>query len=86
MCRHRDTVCDDIVESGCPEDDEWSAGPGFKCLRNGKTCRLPQQLLYDNVKDCELGEDLCFRHSVEYVRSFYQDSGSSLRPNIEKLV
>ena len=36
------------------------AGPGFKCRSNNTYCVLPQVLLYDNVKDCERGEDLCF--------------------------
>ena len=60
VCCHRDTVCNGKIEDGCPDDDEWAAGTGFKCTRNGRVCRLPQQLLHDDVQDCEQGEDLCF--------------------------
>ena len=59
-CVSRETLCDGFATSGCAEDDEWQAGIGFKCVRNGRTCHLPQQLLYDDVKDCDNGEDICF--------------------------
>ena len=60
-CQKRDTLCDDNAMNGCEEeDDEWSTGTGFKCMRNGKICKIPQQLLYDGVRDCEQGEDICF--------------------------
>ena len=29
-------------------------------MRNGEFCRLPQQLLLDDVQDCDQGEDLCY--------------------------
>ena len=60
MCYSRDTVCDGIILTGCPDDEEWSTGIGFKCIRNDKECLLPQQFLYDDVKDCQRGDDLCF--------------------------
>ena len=53
-------MCDGNFDEDCPEDDEWSIGTGFKCIRNGKICKLPQQLVYDAVQDCDKGEDLCF--------------------------
>ena len=65
VCCARHTVCDDVINSECTGDDEWSTGAGFKCVRNGKVCRLPQQLLYDNVQDCESGEDLCFDNEFD---------------------
>jgi len=27
-------------------------------------CRLPQQLLWDNVKDCDDGSDICYQSNV----------------------
>ena len=72
-CRPRDSVCDGIISTGCPEDDEWSTGAGFKCLRNGRTCKLPQQLIYDNVEDCERGDDICFFHNND--DGIFVDSG-----------
>ena len=59
-CVSRDTVCNGEISNGCPEDEEWENGIGFKCLRNGKICLLPQQLLYDDIQDCDYGEDMCF--------------------------
>ncbi|XP_076799429.1 uncharacterized protein LOC143444168 isoform X2 [Clavelina lepadiformis] len=59
-CRPRSTICDGNSCNGCDEDTEWTSGVGFKCVRNGKPCLIPQQLLHDNVKDCDNGEDLCF--------------------------
>ena len=64
-CVRRETVCDGFVTLGCAEDDEWQAGIGFKCVRNGRTCHLPQQLLYDDIKDCDNGEDFCFVSPLE---------------------
>ena len=58
-CRRRDTICDGVRSPSCLEDDEWTTGTGFKCIRNGRICRLPQQLLYDDFHDCEKGEDVC---------------------------
>ena len=45
----------------CPEDTERQRGIGFKCIRNGKLCLLPQVLLTDDISDCDNGDDLCFR-------------------------
>ena len=59
-CVNRERVCNGKHEEDCPEDDDWSVGPGFKCIRNGEICKLPQQLLFDEVQDCDKGEDLCF--------------------------
>ena len=59
-CVNRDILCDGKKERGCDDDSEWESGIGFKCIRNGKLCRLPQQLVYDDVQDCDGGEDLCF--------------------------
>ena len=66
-CVSRERVCDGkhgkhCPKHGehCPEDDGWNVGPGFKCIRNGKICKLPQQLLFDEEQDCDKGEDLCF--------------------------
>ena len=59
-CYQRDTVCDGSVATGCLQDDEWNTGIGFKCVKNGKKCRIPQQLLYDDIEDCQKGEDVCF--------------------------
>ena len=59
-CVSRSTICDGLISTGCPEDDEWKTGIGFKCIRNGRVCRLPQQLLYDDITDCDNGEDICF--------------------------
>ena len=64
ICVKRDTVCDGIYRTVCPEDDEWQTGIGFKCMRNQKTCHLPQQLLYDTIQECDNGEDLCFEAIV----------------------
>lgn len=58
-CVGRDSVCDGVFDNMCPEDDEWQSGVGFKCVRKGKICKLPQQLLRDDVADCDNGEDLC---------------------------
>ena len=45
---------------GCEEDQEWTNGPGFKCVREGRLCFLPQQLAADDVQDCDGGQDLCY--------------------------
>jgi len=65
-CAKRTTVCDGNACDGCAEDDEWKAGNGFKCIRDGSTCRLPQQLLWDNVQDCDDGSDLCYNVNLTY--------------------
>ena len=59
-CVLRTTVCDGDSCDGCLEDDEWETAIGFQCVRNGKLCRLPQQLLYDGIQDCDQKEDLCY--------------------------
>ncbi|XP_076812331.1 uncharacterized protein LOC143459189 isoform X2 [Clavelina lepadiformis] len=59
-CVERATLCDGNSCKGCPEDDEWTSGAGFKCIRQGKLCRLPQQLLWDGVQECDEGTDLCY--------------------------
>ena len=59
-CVLRSTICDGNHYIGCPEDDEYKTGIGFQCVRNGEFCRLPQQLLLDDVQDCDQGEDLCY--------------------------
>ena len=73
----RDTVCDGSYRPTCPEDHEWQTGIGFKCMRNGEMCNLPQQLLYDEIQECDDGADLCFASSdnssfkyVYYFNSF----------------
>ena len=53
-------MCDGNRLNGCPEDDGWKTGIGFQCVRNGEVCRLPMQLVYDDVQDCDQAEDLCF--------------------------
>jgi len=65
-CVHRTTVCDGNACRGCAEDDEWKTGIGFKCIRNGQTCRLPQQLLWDNVQDCDDGSDICYSFNISH--------------------
>ncbi len=63
-CVSRATLCDGDLCNGCGGDggseEEWSSGPGFKCVRNGRVCRLPQSLLYDRVQDCDNEDDFCF--------------------------
>ena len=59
-CTPRSTVCDGNPCSGCDEDDGWTSGVGFQCFRNGERCKIPQQLLWDEVQDCDQGEDLCY--------------------------
>ena len=59
-CIKRSTVCDGDRLNGCPEDDGWQTGIGFQCVRDENFCRIPQQLLLDDVQDCDQGEDLCF--------------------------
>jgi len=59
-CRLRSTICDGNHNNGCSEDDGWKTGIGFQCIRNGEFCLLPQQLLFDDVQDCDQGVDLCF--------------------------
>nr|XP_018670728.1 low-density lipoprotein receptor-related protein 2-like [Ciona intestinalis] len=59
QCVDRSTICDGNSCNGCVEDIGWMGGVGFKCIRQGALCTLPQQLLWDNVKDCDDGEDLC---------------------------
>ena len=57
----RSTVCDDMPCNDCDQSQvSHGSGPGFKCLSNNSYCVLPQVLLYDDVPDCEKGEDLCF--------------------------
>ena len=55
-------VCNNERCTGCDTDRLLhGAGPGFKCTSNFfADCVLPQFLLYDNVPDCDNGEDLCF--------------------------
>ena len=54
------TLCNGILNDGCEEDKEWTNGPGFKCIREGRVCSLPQQLVMDGIKDCDQGHDLCY--------------------------
>nr|XP_039260639.1 uncharacterized protein LOC120336918 isoform X3 [Styela clava] len=61
QCVSRSTVCNANPCDGCTEEDhEWNNGVGFKCRRNGKDCVLPQQLVHDDIADCDGGTDLCF--------------------------
>ncbi|XP_076814785.1 uncharacterized protein LOC143460965 isoform X1 [Clavelina lepadiformis] len=60
-CVKRSSVCDFNICNGCSEDMEHRSGVGFKCLKNGRHCVLPQALLYDDVPDCDNEEDLCLR-------------------------
>ena len=62
-CVARITICDGKDVMGCAEEDEYDGGPGFQCIRNGY-CRIPQQLLWDGIRDCDQGEDLCFSNSA----------------------
>ena len=64
-CVRRSTICDRNPVNGCPEDDGWKTGIGFQCVRSGEFCRLPQQLLWDDVQDCDQGEDLCLDWSEQ---------------------
>ena len=64
-CVSRETLCNGETNDGCLEDDEWGNGIGFKCIRYGNVCHLPQQLLYDDIQDCDDGEDLCFSLNQE---------------------
>ena len=59
-CANRTTICDRNCFDRCLEDDGWKTGVGFQCIRSGELCRLPQQLLQDDVQDCDQGDDLCF--------------------------
>ena len=59
-CERRSTICDGDRSSGCAEEDGWKTGIGFQCVRNGEFCRLPQQLLVDDIQDCDQAEDLCY--------------------------
>ena len=59
-CVLRSTLFDGDSCNGCSEDDGWKTGIGFKCVRNGEYCRIPQQLLWDQICDCDQGEDLCY--------------------------
>ena len=61
FCVARSTVCDRDACNGSPNNNEWEHGIGFKCVRNARNCILPQELLHDQVKDCDNGEDFCFR-------------------------
>ena len=74
-CVDRDSICDGIFDRLCPEDSERQRGIGFKCIRNGKMCVLPQRLLLDDISDCDNGEDLCF----------HQDHDRLLKFNLSKL-
>ncbi|XP_039247954.2 uncharacterized protein LOC120325854 isoform X1 [Styela clava] len=69
-CVLRSTVCDGSLCSGCEEDHEWNNGHGFKCPRNGIKCILPQQLLHDNISDCDGGNDLCFKVDTDTMNRF----------------
>lgn len=53
-------MCDLETCNDCPGKDTWNNGHGFKCVRNGRQCNLPQMLLHDGVKDCDDGSDLCY--------------------------
>ena len=59
-CELRETVFDEIGCNGCHEDDGWPNGVGFPCHKSGRVVRLPQQLLWDTVRDCPSGVDLCY--------------------------
>nr|XP_039259229.1 G-protein coupled receptor GRL101-like isoform X2 [Styela clava] len=60
-CKLRSTVCNKNACDGCTEEDhEWNNGIGFKCRRNDEDCVLPQQLIHDDIADCDGGADLCF--------------------------
>jgi len=54
------TLCNGILDDGCEEDKEWTSGPGFKCVREGKICSIPQQLVMDGIQDCDDGQDFCY--------------------------
>ena len=54
--------CDGI--SHClDESDEKRKQPGFKCSKGINACILPQRNLYDEVKHCTDGSDLCSESS-----------------------
>ena len=57
-CRRRSEICNGY--DVCDRDDGWKTGIGFQCIRKGKFCRLPQPLLWDQIQDCDQGEDLCY--------------------------
>ena len=60
QCHLRSTICDGSL-NGCRDDeDEFEGGTGFKCIRKGKRCRIPQQMLWDDVADCDREADLCY--------------------------
>ena len=56
----RSNVCDEDPCNDCLEEAEHSPRNGFKCIKNNQYCILPQMFLYDDVPDCQNGEDLCF--------------------------
>ena len=66
-CVPTSSVCNGVVDDGCQEDSEWTSGPGFKCIREGKTCFLPQQLVKDGVQDCDDGQDFCFELNEQQI-------------------
>ena len=61
-CRRRSTLCDGDSCNDCGSNSaaEWQNGAGFKCVRNGRVCVLPQSLLGDAVQDCDNGDDFCY--------------------------
>ncbi|XP_039257513.2 uncharacterized protein LOC120334123 isoform X1 [Styela clava] len=78
-CYLRTSVCDSNPCTACPEDHEWSNGIGFKCVRNGATCMLPQQLLHDDVEDCDGGVDICFKNVTAMSRNERQPTEYLIR-------
>jgi len=69
-CVARNTICDGKMESGCVEEDEYKGGIGFKCKRKGEeNCRIPQQLLWDNINDCDEGADLCYSNPFKSLQT-----------------
>jgi len=65
------TLCNGILNDGCEEDKEWVSGPGFKCVREGKVCSIPQQLVMDGMQDCDEGQDFCYELNDKQMNKRY---------------
>ena len=59
-CHRRSIICDGRIERSCDDDIEHYSGIGFKCERGGTVCIIPQSFVYDQIRDCDDGEDICF--------------------------
>ena len=59
-CIPKSNLCDGKLDEECDDDTEWLTGIGFSCVRNRNRCIIPQRLLYDDISDCDKGEDICF--------------------------